>query len=234
MLAAGIIITASAYHYISSIQDNEFQDKNNIQSAAAVDKTGSNPQQGNKYETIDTSPSLTKIYKSISELKDDSDIIIEGTVKDTTSVMQGPVPFTISQVHVDEVYMSNDPDIVRGGEAHIIETGGIINPDFQIKEFLEKFPGKPIDSGKVKPKEMTMDGISVLKPYNHAILFAKRYTGKATQEKAYVILGVYQGKFLVEDGKVIHDIPDKVKVKFKDEFKSKSDLIKLMLLQGST
>jgi hypothetical protein len=79
-----------------------------------------------------------------------------------------------------------------------------------------------------------MDGITVLKPSNHVIVFAKKYTGKATQEKAYIILGVYQGKFLLEDGKVIHDIPDKVKVKFKDEIKSKSDLIKLVLLQGST
>jgi hypothetical protein len=115
VFTAGIIIAASAYHFITSIQDKELQDNNKIQATAAAEQADLNPQQDNKYEIIDTSPSLTKIYKSISELKDDSDIIIEGTVKDITSVMQGPVPFTISQVHVDEVYMSNDPDIVRGG-----------------------------------------------------------------------------------------------------------------------
>jgi hypothetical protein len=62
---------------------------------------------------------------------------------------------------------------------------------------------------------------------DHVILFASE--GPANEENTYYVVGVYQGKYLVDGDKVERQIPKAEGSGFKDKIKNKEDLIDLIM-----
>lgn len=147
-----------------------------------------------KMETAESDRKLVKIsgslaedFKNLKELKKNSSVIIEVTVKESSQTTFGDVIFTISDIEVDN---SLKGKYKRGEVLRLLETGGIT----------------------ADGDELAFDGIPVVKPGEKYILFLEEYEGPIT-ENAYVPLAVYQGKFKITGNKVVQQAPDKWKLK---------------------
>jgi len=157
-----------------------------------------------QYDINNKKSSVSKIYKNINELKMDSDIIIEGVVKDTKQTIYVQMLFTISQIEVYEVYKG---DVIKGATICLIEPGGIMDKESIYKKWKEKFPQKEIDINKIQPSEVYFDGIPPLQQGDKVLVFASKYPGKAVKEGCYEPVGLYQGKFIIEGENVKHQLP---------------------------
>lgn len=150
--------------------------------------------------TSGSTAKMSKIYKSIKELKDNAVEIVEVEVlENVKSIEYGKVPFTISKV---KVISSLKGEQKSGDEIEILETGGIIG-------------GNPI----------YFDGVPVLQPGTNMVLFLYKYEGPVA-ENVYYPLGEYMGKFIIKDDKVEQQAVDEYKLKdYKvvnlEEFKEK-------------
>jgi hypothetical protein len=129
---------------------------------------------------------LSKVYTEIAGLEVDASEIVEVKVtKEQEVVMHGGLPFTITTVQVlDSIKGSN----AIGDEIRVIETGGKYYP-----------VGK--NNEKLKQVDLKFEGNGVMKPGQHLVLFLKRFVGPQASG-VYVPLGVFQGKFMVSNGKV--------------------------------
>lgn len=123
--------------------------------------------------------SVTNKYETISEIENDSSIIVNATVKENESFMYKDVPFTKSVLTINEVYKG---DIQKGDSINLLETGGVIDN-----------------------VEYTVETDTTLKSNEDAILFLTEYEGPILEDtKKYVVSGVYQGKFRMnEDNSII-------------------------------
>lgn len=121
---------------------------------------------------IDIQASVVKGYHHVQELYQDADVVAEIEVKNSKSINYSGVVFTVSETHVTQVYEGSVQTLT------ILETGG--------------------KQGEI---DYTMNGNYVLQPGDRAIVFLEKYTGPIIDD-AYVILGVYQGKFKVEADKL--------------------------------
>lgn len=126
----------------------------------------------NSPQPVDTRISIAESYNTIEELKGSAELIVEAEVKSTKAVSAQGVPFTLSKALVVKSYKG---DIQKGEYINILETGGAIDG----QEYL-------IDENKV------------FQPGDKTIVFLDKYEGPVTDD-AFVILGVYQGKFLLKD-----------------------------------
>ena len=177
------------------------------------------------YTIIDAKLTLEKLYTTISDLENDSDIIIEGIVRKNNYSMYFGIPITISRVEVLDIYKNNEAAISKGETVNILEGGGIMSKESVIKMFKDKFPDKPLDEEKIKPMKYTNDGIPTLEPEEHVLIFAQKYNGPATNLVCYSVLGAYQGKFKITNNEIIHLVPTDIQIQFKDKVKTKQELI---------
>ncbi|WP_239618909.1 hypothetical protein [Cohnella mopanensis] len=143
--------------------------------------------------------SLVKYYNTIEELTGDAKEILEIKVKDQETITYGDLPFTISTVDVESSYKGTHQ---KGDTVRIIETGGEYTP-------LDK-QGKPFPKTNFK-----FNGIPVLGENEHAVVFLDKFVGPQVEGEVYVPLGVYQGKFKVDEstGELIQQAPDTEKIK---------------------
>lgn len=119
--------------------------------------------------TINVSGEVTKSYNNIDELKTDAEVIVEIDSNNVNSFKYKDVIFSLSNVEVLKTFKGN---IKKGELLNILETGGVYNNADYIFE-----------NNKTLAKN------------DKAILFLKKYIGPVTEKEAYVVLGVYQGKF---------------------------------------
>ncbi|WP_144936850.1 cytochrome c maturation protein CcmE [Paenibacillus sp. 32O-W] len=148
---------------------------------------------------INSTGELSEYYSSIDELSQRADIIVQVEKTGGKSFKYEDVPFTLSQAKIQQSYKGSKP---AGERIVILETGGIIHNI-----------------------EYTFEGNKILRDKDRAVLFLKKYTGPVTNEDAYVILGVFQGKFKLggKDG-IIHSSDhlskDLAKLRTKHELES--------------
>ncbi|MBP1999991.1 hypothetical protein J2Z69_001010 [Paenibacillus shirakamiensis] len=125
---------------------------------------------------VNVSGDLNKVFKTVSDLKNNAPLIIEAEVVKGTSFEYNHVIFTKNNLLVKKVYKG---DLQGKQNIDILETGGISDN-----------------------KEFVLEGNPVSKPGEKLVLFLKKYDGPVTED-AYTIEGAYQGKFTFDDGKKI-------------------------------
>jgi len=221
IISLGIVVSKNQF------DQNLKVDSKNIAATIQVSGAMDNDENNLEYDIVETRPHLSKYFKSISELNQDSDIIIEGVVKNTKNVIYVQQAFTISEIDINEVYKS-ESKVVRGSTICVVEPGGIMDKEFLYKKYKEKFPEKYIDINEIEPVKDTFDGIPALEKGDYIIIFASKYTGGVKSEDFYEPVGLYQGKFYINEDKVEHKMPIWLKNKFKDKVKTKEELINLI------
>lgn len=158
---------------------------------------GCKNQSGNQSTTID----LSEHYDTINDLKQGATNIVEVEVLDNYVVVQGDMPFTISNL---KVLSSIKGDKMKDDEIKVLETGG---------RFISS--GDNPKDKKGQEVDMKFGGISVMQKGEHLILFVRQFVGPQVTG-AYVPLGVWQGKFKVakgNNGKVEQQAPNEYKLK---------------------
>lgn len=206
--------------------------KNKSQTLNIRDKINTDTQEvmvkgtNEEYNIVKGSLSLEKVYKNVSELKEDSDIIIEGIVEGTKSIVYLDSPRTISEVKVLDIYVNDNNLLSKYQTIKIVEIGGILDKEYMLKNYKDKFHN--VDQGKVKPAKAIIDGIPPMEQGQKVIIFARQGKGKMIEENYYAVVGVYQGKFLINDDNIIHTVPKDIEKQFEDKIKKKSDLITLI------
>lgn len=170
----------------------------------------------NNVRLVKVEGELSDIYETIDQLKQTATGIIEVNILETETIVYGDVPFTISKA---KVLSSLKGKISEGQEIKLIETGG--------KYTLSGENPKEVKGEEV---EIAFEGIRVMQPGEHLVLFVKEFVGPQIQG-AFVPLGIYQGKFKVEkDDYVKQQAPFEHKLKdytspiklkeFKDKLKN--------------
>lgn len=158
---------------------------------------GCKNQSGNQSTTID----LSEHYDTIYDLKQGATNIVEVEVLDNYVVVQGDMPFTISNL---KVLSAIKGDMMKDDEIKVLETGGRFTTS-----------GENPKDKKGQEVDMKFGGISVMQKGEHLILFVRPFVGPQVTE-AYVPLGVWQGKFKVvkgNNGKVEQQAPNEYKLK---------------------
>jgi hypothetical protein len=162
----------------------------------------------NKINASDSAPqvqrslSLTDEFRSIQELRDRAELIALVSVKSTKSLTVSGVTFTLSESEIKEVFKGDAPQRV----INILETGGIDG-----KGNMISYSENP-----------------VFQRNDQAVVFLERYVGDVAKD-AYVILGVYQGKFrVVDEDKLISStgVSDQL-----ENLTSKKELLRLLNIQ---
>lgn len=119
---------------------------------------------------INMSGELSEGFQSIEELTNSSEIIAKVNIQNSKSISYEDVVFSLASANVMKVFKGDYPNQT----ITILETGGIKNNI-----------------------EYVFEDNKTLKKNEQAILFLRKYNGPITKD-AYVILGVFQGKFLLE------------------------------------
>lgn len=138
--------------------------------------------------------SVAEKYEGIDALHDDSLVIARVEIINNKTIIFNRVPFTISNAEIIELYKGTTDN----NKISILETGGTVD---RINYVFE--------------------GNSVFKANDSAIVFLKKYEGPIA-ENAYVISGVYQGKFLTDNSNRVQ-VPEGLHVDF-EKIKFISDL----------
>ncbi|KWX79617.1 hypothetical protein [Paenibacillus jilunlii] len=135
-------------------------------------------------------------YNTVTELTYDSESINEIKVAEKKSFEYKGVVFTVSKANIAKTYKGD-----LEGSVNILETGG----NYNNTEYL-------------------FDDASVLKPGDKAVVYLKKYEGPIIEAQgAYVISGVYQGKFNIDEARDIL-VPAAEEQQELTEVKSLSDL----------
>lgn len=122
--------------------------------------------------TFNSHGELSESFSTVDELKQKAEVIVEVNISDAKAKKYNDVVFTLSSAEVKKIYKG---DLQKKTYLNILETGGVHNNI-----------------------EHTFEGEKTLKKQDNAILFLKKYNGPITNEEAYVILGMYQGKFKLD------------------------------------
>ena len=146
--------------------------------------------------TLDIKMDFTKSYDSINSLKNDSEIIVKGTVIDSKSYMSGSVIITEFKLKVEKSYNK----ILKDGEIVTIATsGGIVNySDYlkengenNIKDFEKDIVKKNLNNPKIK---MTIGKNNLIEIGKRYIIFANTQQ-ISPNKKMYCTINVNQGQF---------------------------------------
>ncbi|CAG7645000.1 hypothetical protein PAESOLCIP111_04854 [Paenibacillus solanacearum] len=128
--------------------------------------------------TVESHGEISDQYNSIQELNDSADLVVLAEVGSTKGFKYKEVPFTLSLMSISKVIKGEKK---QNDTIQVLETGGIINN-----------------------VEYTFEETKALKKQDKAVLYLKKYVGPIVSGDAYVVLGVFQGKFKVsETGEVI-------------------------------
>jgi hypothetical protein len=159
--------------------------------------TGCRSERGSTSTTV----SLSEHYDTLNDLKHGATDIVEVEVLDNYVVVQGDMPFTISNL---KILSTIKGEIPKDNKIKVLETGG---------KYVNS--GENPKDKKGQEVDMKFGGISVMQTGEHLILFIKPFVGPQATD-AYVPLGVWQGKFKVgkgNNGKVEQQAPDEYKLK---------------------
>jgi len=229
MKRISIVITSAVLIFVSTAYNfqhkKEFKDNTvYVASLGKVEPKVESNDKNLKYNIMNSHVRPVKYYKNIEELNSDSRIIIEGVVKSTESVYFNHLITTVSQVELYEVYKTNDSAVKKGETICIKETGGMLDKESLYKIYKDKFPDEEFDKEKFMPQKVVSNGIRTMEQGDHIIIFAS----KPAQDKCYYVAGVYQGKYLVYNDRVEHQVPSEEEARFKNKVKTKEELINLM------
>ncbi|MED1919810.1 hypothetical protein P4V64_31525 [Bacillus thuringiensis] len=154
-----------------------FLDSNKIDTSRAYDQTSHNPAKSDKktIKKVDVSGDVVEGFDSIKKLNESAEVIAEVEINESKSFQYKNVVFTLSDAKVKQLYKGDvDPENV----IKILETGGYKDGT-----------------------EYTFEGNEVFETGEKAYVYLEKYEGPVAED-AYVIKGVYQGKFLEEEGKL--------------------------------
>ncbi|WP_173275974.1 hypothetical protein [Paenibacillus sp. NEAU-GSW1] len=126
--------------------------------------------------TVNVHFDLSEHFESVESLQESASLIARVKIKDTSSYQYGNVVFTLSDATVKKVYKG---DIEKQADIRILETGGSYEGLVYIAE-----------------------GNAVFAKNDEAVVFLEKYDGPVAED-AYVIKGVYQGKFKVKGDQLI-------------------------------
>jgi hypothetical protein len=130
--------------------------------------------------------SIAHHYGTLDELIRDAGAILVVDVGSGETIEYIDTPFTLTEV---KVARSIRGDLKAGDVITIIETGG----------YVKQADGTTFD--------YRFDGIPVLRFREKVLLFLKRFEGPQTDD-AYIPLGVFQGKFLIEGDRLQQQVPE--------------------------
>lgn len=148
---------------------------------------------------LDLGVSIHKTYASIQDLKNEADLIVEGTSLPNQKTFQyDQVLFTQTNFKINQIYQGT----LNKNTIKILETGG--------------FDGK---------HHWTIEGNRVMDQNENYILFLKKYQGPVTNEESYIVIGAYQGRFVL-DGQEIS--PGKAVAESIAKVKDKQTLIQMI------
>lgn len=147
------------------------------------------------------SESSYAVYQSFEELMNNATDIVEVEVlMGQETFVENDVPSTISNVKILSVLKG---DLSKSDIIPIVETGGVFYPEL----YGDKKYGK-----QKNPVELAVEGVRVMQPGDHQIIFLKPYED-GIFAGSYYILGLYQGKFKIEKEKVTRGGPAFVNTK---------------------
>jgi hypothetical protein len=155
-------------------------------------------------QVIHGSLSLSEEFHSIKELRDRAELIALVSVKNAKPLSVANATFTLSESEIVKVFKGKPSKSV----INILETGGIDE----------------------KGRMVVFDENPVFRKNEQAIVFLERYVGNVADD-AYVILGVYQGKFIIDDQDKI--IPPKNVSEKLVSITSRNELLKLLNTEQS-
>jgi hypothetical protein len=127
--------------------------------------------------------SLTQTYETLDAVSRAARVIVVGEAVLSTPRPSGNLPFTEVTITVHDVIKGTVSPTVR-----VIETGGLLAP---------RPRGTPAPSA-APPQEFGYEGVSVMKPGGRFLLMLEPYEGPLTTPGAYVVIGVFQGKFPID------------------------------------
>ncbi|NRR01816.1 hypothetical protein HP570_06230 [Brevibacillus sp. RS1.1] len=154
-----------------------FLDSHTIETSRAYDQTSHKPAKSDKQtiKKVDVSVDVVEGFDSIKKLTESAEVIAEVEINESESFQYENVVFTLSDAKVKQVYKG---DVLPENVIKILETGGYKNGT-----------------------EYTFEGNEVFETGEKAYVYLEKYEGPVAED-AYVIKGVYQGKFLKEEGKL--------------------------------
>ncbi|AQQ53097.1 hypothetical protein [Planococcus lenghuensis] len=136
-------------------------------------------------EPIKSSAEMVTSFESTEEMQTEADVIVEGEVQAQEVVVHGDLPFTISEIAVMEGFKG---EFKAGDTIRVLETGGTYQPE-----------GK--DGEALPETDFALSSAGVMETGEQFFLFLRPFTGPQT-EGAFIPLGAYQGKFLIEGQEV--------------------------------
>lgn len=157
----------------------------------------------NEIETIDVSLNHAIIYDNVDQLTKNSEIVIEGTVKDQScfNIEEG-TPYTKSNIQITKVYKGN---LKENDTIKIAEMGGTTTLDKMIKNSQDKFGSKSSDlkqKAKSTKVNVVYDKLSPVKSGEKLLIFAVNEK-EFFKEEIYALLGTStQGLFKVNNDEV--------------------------------
>lgn len=145
---------------------------------------------------VDVSYDLTESSSTIKTLQEKSETIAKVKILSTKSFKYGEVVFTLSRAQINEKFKGNTVE----KEITILESAG----EYEGLKYLA-------------------EGNEAFKKGDEAVVFLYPYKGPVAED-AYVIKGVYEGKFRLKDDKLIPSKNvkgDLVKLETLSDFKAK-------------
>lgn len=138
---------------------------------------------GARTASVSLSGVMLRNYASVPELTAGAELIVVGRVSTTRSLTHGPLPFTLVGIEVEETLV--DRSRSAGNFVNVLQTGGVMPPPKR-------------QQPDYRPEIASFEGVPVPKIGERYVLFLRRYVG-AVAPDAYIALGEFQGKLLVDD-----------------------------------
>lgn len=129
-------------------------------------------------KVVPMSGDIVSNYDNVIELNEQAELIMEVTINSIENINFSEVLFTLSEAEVVNVY--------KGESVHrinILETGGT---------------GEILIDGQKEEVQVIFEENEPFSEGENAIVYLERYEGPIAED-AYIILGVYQGKFIKTD-----------------------------------
>lgn len=139
----------------------------------------------NEREPTESTAEMVTSFESAKEMQIAADVIVEGEVQTQEVVVHGDVPFTISEIAVTEGFKG---EFKKGDTIQVIETGGVYQPEGKDGELLPE-------------ADFALSSAGVMEQGEEFFLLLSPFIGPQT-EGAFIPLGAYQGKFLIEGEEV--------------------------------
>ncbi|MBG9944404.1 hypothetical protein ABE237_17115 [Brevibacillus formosus] len=154
-----------------------FLDSHKIETSRAYEQTFYELAKSDKQiiKIVDVSGDVVEGFDSIKKLNESAEVIAEVEINESESFQYKSVVFTLSDAKVKQVHKG---DVEPENVIKILETGGYKDGT-----------------------AYTFEGNEVFETGEKAYVYLEKYEGPVVED-AYVIKGVYQGKFLEEEGKL--------------------------------